>query len=627
MSDHDPNADRIIELAGAVCDETASPGDRDELDSLVVADGASRRDYWDYCWVHVTLGMEARVYRAIRKARERDGLSASNLNPWESDALLDVAPVDTPSTVVPPIALPSGSLHGAFGYLSASWPMAYLVATVVFAVGLMIGALVHVSGPVKTVRQERPQTEKQVLPEPATAQVGRITGMADCVWEGIGFRGQGSDAANQKSDIINETSLLHLGDRLALKSGLLEITYDTGAKVILQGPVTYEVESPSGGYLAIGKLTAKLEKKSEVRGQRSEVSDQKSESSNQKSEIIHQKSFAVRTPTAVVTDLGTEFGVEVDASGATRSQVFRGSVTVRMLSGRGETGERERVLHENEATRIERGDQRAIVVVRATETARFVREMPKQAVKMFDLVDVVAGGDGFSGKRGRGIDPTNGRVCSDQPDNAEIINAQGDYQYHRVEGMPLVDGIFIPDGRKGPVQVDSAGHVFPDCPTTDNWSHAYVWAGGKLSPIVARRITTVLAGVDYAASDHSLLLVHSNKGITFNLEEIRKANPGYQVVRLRAVAGNVEPESEKGVNVFADVWVLVDGQVRFKRREINNYMGAMPVNVSISDNDRFLTLAVTDGGNSYMCDQIIFGDLRLELVAAKPSAGKPKRLP
>jgi hypothetical protein len=137
----------------------------------------------------------------------------------------------------------------------------------------------------------------------------------------------------------------------------------------------------------------------------------------------------------------------------------------------------------------------------------------------------------------------------------------------------------------------------------------------------------VLAGVDYAASDHSLLLVHSNKGITFNLEEIRKANPGYQVVRLRAVAGNVEPESEKGVNVFADVWVLVDGQVRFKRREINNYMGAMPVNVSISDNDRFLTLAVTDGGNSYMCDQIIFGDLRLELVAAKPSAGKPKRLP
>ena len=40
----------------------------------------------------------------------------------------------------------------------------------------------------------------------------------------------------------------------------MEITYDTGAKVILQGPVTYEVES-DGGYLSVGKLTARLEKK------------------------------------------------------------------------------------------------------------------------------------------------------------------------------------------------------------------------------------------------------------------------------------------------------------------------------------------------------------------------------
>ena len=39
----------------------------------------------------------------------------------------------------------------------------------------------------------------------------------------------------------------------------MEITYNTGAKVILQGPVTYEVES-NGGYLAVGKLTGKLEK-------------------------------------------------------------------------------------------------------------------------------------------------------------------------------------------------------------------------------------------------------------------------------------------------------------------------------------------------------------------------------
>ena len=45
----------------------------------------------------------------------------------------------------------------------------------------------------------------------------------------------------------------------------MEITYDTGAKVILQGPVTYEVESRRGGFLSVGKLTARLEKIGRIR--------------------------------------------------------------------------------------------------------------------------------------------------------------------------------------------------------------------------------------------------------------------------------------------------------------------------------------------------------------------------
>ena len=58
----------------------------------------------------------------------------------------------------------------------------------------------------------------------------------------------------------NGGSRVSLGQKFDLASGLMEITYDTGAKVILQGPVTYSVEA-NGGYLAVGKLTGKLEKK------------------------------------------------------------------------------------------------------------------------------------------------------------------------------------------------------------------------------------------------------------------------------------------------------------------------------------------------------------------------------
>ena len=121
---------------------------------------------------------------------------------------------------------------------------------------------------------------------------------------------------NQKSEIRNQKSLVSLGDKFALSSGLMEITYDTGAKVILQGPVTYEVESAAGGFLSVGKLTARLEKK--VASGQWSVADN-NETSNPQSPIpdpslstIHHPLFTIKTPTAVVTDLGTEFGVEVD---------------------------------------------------------------------------------------------------------------------------------------------------------------------------------------------------------------------------------------------------------------------------------------------------------------------------
>ena len=40
----------------------------------------------------------------------------------------------------------------------------------------------------------------------------------------------------------------------------------------------------------------------------------------------------------------------------------------------------------------------------SAQDANLVREIPKQTVKVFDLVNLVAGGDGFSGRRNRGID-------------------------------------------------------------------------------------------------------------------------------------------------------------------------------------------------------------------------------
>jgi hypothetical protein len=65
--------------------------------------------------------------------------------------------------------------------------------------------------------------------------------------------------------------------------------------------------------------------------------------------------------------------------------------------------------------------------------------------------------------------------------------------------------------------------------------------------------------------------------------------------------------------VYADLWVLVDGQVRFRRREISGLNGAFSIVVPLGDSERFLTLATTDGGNGIGWDQVLYGDPELEL--------------
>jgi len=83
--------------------------------------------------------------------------------------------------------------------------------------------------------------------------------------------------------------------------------------------------------------------------------------------------FAVRTPTAVVTDLGTEFGVEVTANGETTSHVFRGSVRMQIVGN-----DKHIVLHENESARIALDDsgKPSLAALGALHSPRFVLEMP-----------------------------------------------------------------------------------------------------------------------------------------------------------------------------------------------------------------------------------------------------------
>jgi hypothetical protein len=598
-------------LATRFLDGSLAADDLHQLNDHLRRDETNRREFVRMC-----------LFAGIMTESLKPQLGAASAQ----DSPTIPPPVASSATVGMPVSpAVDDALHAAVGYLSSGWPVAYLIATVILGFGLAIGAVTRVSQPEHVVQTTHPSpfgraaggegSERPTSPFPSI--VGRITGVVDCRFAaGSGLpspaRGRGAGGEGGPSS----GSPVTLGDKFHLISGLLEITYDTGAKVILQGPVTYVVESSAGGFLSVGRLTARVDSaKPQAASRKSEISNPQSPIPNPSLSTIHYPLFTVRTPTATVTDLGTEFGVEVAKSGETTSHVFRGSVRVHRTSADGRAEADWRVVGENETVRVEpSAGSRQIVTLYTFTPSHFIRDLPRQKIKIFDLVDAVAGGDGFSDRRNAGIHPLTGKIIRTR--KVEDDSFSGDGQYHRVPELPFIDGIFVPDGRKGPVQVTSVGHTFEGFTNSHGLSSSYAWAGGVVSMLQPMHGMTVvpatLNGVDYSSAGHGWIFLHANKAITFDLEAIRRANPAYRLQQFKAVAGYTGPEEYLG-----DLLVLVDGQLKFRRRQINSTVGAMPVVVPLRSEDRFLTLCATDGGDGIGYDFVIFGDPQLELAPAQ----------
>ena len=346
----------LVELLALLCDGEIGQVEWERLESLLLDDPAAQDLYRRFMALDVELAWRA----AGRPAPSR-------LNP----------PASAP---IPPIIIEaSPSLHAASSilYPVGSFVFSYAAAVVIVGIGLLIGWAYQVSIPGFDHREvvdvvQRP-VPTDVRPEPEIIFVGRVTDMVDCQW------------ADPKTGTI-AYAYVPLGRKYALASGLMEITYDTGAKVILQGPCTYQVESRTSGYLSLGRLTARVETKAEgswkasIGRRRSAVKSPSSPFPLPPSPL-----FFVRTPTATVTDLGTEFGVEVDQSGVSMAHVYDGKVELLAVSGDPENTKAIR-LGENQSARVVVGKDRVARVVReARQPSPFVRQMPKRVrIKMFN---------------------------------------------------------------------------------------------------------------------------------------------------------------------------------------------------------------------------------------------------
>ena len=198
------------------------------------------------------------------------------------------------------------------------FPFAYLVSAVSLVVAILICSIIPMARDAKLADEPASRIADAGRTETHPV-VGRITGLVDVVW---------SDDPRFMPPL--GYALVSIGRRYEIASGLVEITYDSGAKVVLEGPCEYEVDSATGGYLPVGKLIARVEAKGGESGNRG-VGESGSRENRSGDSTPPAPLFAIRTPSAVVTDLGTKFGVIVGDDGDTATHVIEGRVELRVL--------------------------------------------------------------------------------------------------------------------------------------------------------------------------------------------------------------------------------------------------------------------------------------------------------
>ncbi len=363
-----------------------------------------------------------------------------------------------------------------------------------------------------------------------------------------------------------------------LEGGVVRIRCLGGAELIVHAPAHFTLQSSSQLRLEEGLITA---------------------------EISHGTGpLRVDTPSARVIDLGTSFALVVEKSGAAELQVLEGKVRLEPESRGGIPS----TWTAGTAARVEAGAKTAAPAPARLD--QFAHEMP-----LVDLIDVVAGGDGTQGKRGRGIDVTSGLAAFTEPE-AWRYTLSGDGMFRPVGQMPLVAGVFVPLGGPREQVLDPDGHTF-GFPQTDGKSWHLLWGGTSL-PLSNWKnerpdSPSTIGGRDYGSAGHGALWMHSNKGVAFDLGAIRSGHPDRPFTRFRAECQNVSATApgKENFSELAAVWVFVDGELRFTR-VIRRSDPAFSISVDLSSADHYLTLVSTDGGDGHHGDWITLGDPRLE---------------
>ncbi len=378
-----------------------------------------------------------------------------------------------------------------------------------------------------------------------------------------------------------------------LQKGVARIAFDSGASVVIEAPAEFQINTRNTMVLHSGRLFAVVPEQA--------------------------TGFTVKTATSTVIDLGTEFGLHVAASQETELHVFSGKTKLYVS-----------LFNQPQITT---GQARSVDAVTGAiktipfEKYRFIRRIDSGANiisrgrDMISLADLVKGGNGYgtSWKTSEIYSVDTGQKIIDRNDGYRTL----DNTYRKVAANPFIDGIFVPNGNHQTVSSD--GHVFADCPETSGlfFSDLRFSNSWEYAPPAARLYQTQ-RNLNFAPA---VVLMHSNIGVTFDLDAVRRQFPGRSIRRFLTSAGNLfvfegipvagAEEYSPGSTEF-DVWIVVDGQLRSKAPRVR-WDSLIALEAPIRAGDRFLSILVTDGGivyegdNANHYDSCGLADMRLEI--------------
>lgn len=358
-------------------------------------------------------------------------------------------------------------------------------------------------------------------------------------------------------------------DWLMLGDGLIEFKFDNNATVVMEGPAKFQILAEDRIGLDYGSIYTTVPK-----------------------EAI---GFSVYTRNAKIIDMGTEFGVQADLNGNTQLHVVKGRTTLMA----GEDSDKVNID-------VEAGHAKEISVIDSVvsdiecDRTKFVRKISVGSSNYVwhgenaGLASIVAGYDGFRKVSSlKAVNPATGQYTT-----SVVMDARASKKaYNRVPENSLIDGVFVPDGGSGPIPVTSAGHTF-DCPNTKGlFTHEISAYKGAIDNKHTTIPEIVSGGIVY--DKEPVVMLHSNIGITFDLQALYNSLPELDVTSFNA-RGTLTEAIGNSEDVLPDIdfWVLVDGKIKYEKKAIKIEDGIIDCNVGLDRHDRFLTLIVTDGLDS-----------------------------